>query len=70
MTTETRKIYVFLHQHPLIMVNKLFVMSGMDQANASRMWANQADIPDKYIPKIVAILKLYGYTEGEKKGKK
>ena len=58
---KSQQIYKYLHQRPLIKVNQLFIDAGMDSGNASRMWAKQADIPERFIPKILAILELYGF---------
>lgn len=58
--SETEKIIDWLNRHPLFSVNGMCKLIGVDTSNFMKS-LNQGKIQDKCIPKILNILKNYGY---------
>lgn len=60
--SKSDKIIKWLNDRPLIKINKLFVMAGMDSGNATRNW-QAGVIPDRFIQPIEKQLSAYGYKK-------
>jgi hypothetical protein len=58
--TETEKIIAWFKGHHLFSINGMCALIGADTSNFMK-YLNQGKIQDKYLPKILNIIKQYGY---------
>lgn len=57
---NTKKIKAWLDNHSLFSVNGMCELIGLDSSNFNK-YLKKEEIPEKYISKIILILKQYGY---------
>jgi len=58
--SDSEKIISWFNMHPLFSINGMCKLIGADTSNFMK-YLNQGKIQEKYLPKILNIIKQYGY---------